>query len=89
MVLHKHIYKETICLRESVVRASKVYERWSSSGVLSACVQICLPNTSERESTVDGSSVYRTTLVRQNQNMVARPFLPMFNKARHFNWLIT
>lgn len=49
MVLHKHIYKETICLRESVVRASKVYERWSSSGVLSACVQICLPNTSERE----------------------------------------
>lgn len=71
---------------ECLLSLREVVIEW---GIIGVCTDMPSKHLRERESTVDGSSVYRTTLVRQNQNMVARPFLPMFNKARHFNWLIT
>lgn len=67
---------------ESLLSLRKVVIEW---GIIGVCTDMPSKHLTERES----SSVYRTTLVRQNQNMVARPFLPMLNKARHFNWLIT
>lgn len=45
--------------------------------------------TPQRECPGRKLSVYRTTFVWQNWNMVARPFFSMFNKTRYFNWLIT
>lgn len=71
---------------ESLLSLREVVIEW---GIIGVCTDMPSKHLRERESIVDGSSVYRTTLVRQNQNMVARLFLPMFNKARHFNWLIT